>query len=133
MSKFINFLEQADIFFQFRPTQLEMVASICEERADNLSEMIVEESSSSKELYIIIQGEADVLINPALVGGPGAIKSEVTVATLRRGQSFGEIALVGEGCTQPRCAPPKRIPGFLSFHAINSSCCVRLTRNWVSA
>ncbi len=46
MSEFINFLKQADIFFQFRLTQ--------------------------KDLYFIIQGEADVMINPATAIMPSA-------------------------------------------------------------
>jgi CRP-like cAMP-binding protein len=40
----------------------------------------------------------EILINPALVGAPDKSKQEGSpIATLRRGQSFGEIALVDEG------------------------------------
>jgi CRP/FNR family cyclic AMP-dependent transcriptional regulator len=39
----------------------------------------------------------EILVNPAVVGGPESPKGAVTIATLRRGQSFGEIALVDEG------------------------------------
>jgi CRP-like cAMP-binding protein len=97
MSELVNFLKQADIFYQFTPTQLEMVANLCLEKTYNMGETILEEGSSSKELYIITQGEVDILVNPALVGGPDVPKGLATVATMRRGQSFGEIALVDEG------------------------------------
>ncbi len=97
MSELLNFLKQADIFYQFSETQLELVATICQERAYTAGETILEEGTNSNELYIIAQGEVDVLVNPALVGGPEIAKGEVTIATLRRGQSFGEIALVDEG------------------------------------
>ncbi|MEZ0396903.1 MAG: cyclic nucleotide-binding domain-containing protein [Anaerolineales bacterium] len=97
MNEMVNFIKQADIFYQLTPPQLEMIANICEEHTYAAGEIIVEEGSSSKELYIIMQGEVDVLVNPALVGGPQASTDQVTIATLRRGQSFGEVALVDEG------------------------------------
>lgn len=97
MNDLINFLKQADIFYQVTATQLEMVANLCQERVYGHGEVIVEEGADSKELYIITQGEVDVLVNPALVGGPASPRGAVTIATLRRGQCFGEVALVDEG------------------------------------
>jgi CRP/FNR family cyclic AMP-dependent transcriptional regulator len=97
MNELVSFLKQADIFYQLTPTQLEMVANVSQERAYASGDVIVEEGSASKELYIIIQGEASVFVNPALVGGADIKKGEVAVSVMRRGQSFGEIALVDEG------------------------------------
>jgi CRP/FNR family cyclic AMP-dependent transcriptional regulator len=97
MNELVNFLKQADIFYQLTPTQLEMVANIAQECTYDAGEMIVEEGSASKELYIIIHGEAGVFVNPALVGGSEIGKGEVAISIMRRGQSFGEIALVDEG------------------------------------
>ena len=97
MSDLTNFLKQADIFYQFTPTQLEMVANLCEERTYAMGEIILEEGASSKELYVIAHGEVEIQVNPAVVGGPESQSAMVTIATLRRGQSFGEIALVDEG------------------------------------
>ena len=98
MSTIVNYLKQSDIFYQFTPTQLEMVVNLCREVFFQAGEVIFEENSSSQELYIITQGEVEILINPALVGVPDKTKKVGSViATLRRGQSFGEIALVDEG------------------------------------
>ncbi len=97
MNELVNFLKQADIFYQLTPTQLEMIANISQERTYTTGEIIVEEGGATKELYIIMQGEAGVFVNPALVGGSETKKGEVAVSTMRRGQSFGEIALVDEG------------------------------------
>jgi CRP/FNR family cyclic AMP-dependent transcriptional regulator len=97
MSDLTNFLKLADIFYQFTPTQLEMVANLCKERTYAMEEIILEEGASSKELYVITHGEVEIQVNPAIVGGLEYQNDMVTIATLRRGQSFGEIALVDEG------------------------------------
>lgn len=95
MSALVNFLKQSDIFYQLTPTQLELVGNICQEAVFNNGEMIFQENSGSKELYVIAQGEVDILIYRS---GTGDLdKRETAVARLRRGQSFGEVALVDEG------------------------------------
>ncbi len=94
----INFLKQSDIFYMFTSTQLELMANLCQEVVYQEGETIFRENSEGKELYVIAQGEVDILINPALVGGPlNGEQKETRIATLRRGQSFGEVALVDEG------------------------------------
>lgn len=96
MHALITFLKQADVFYQFTQTQLELVANLCIEKSFAAGETIFEENSNSKELYIIAQGEVDIIIDPAVVG-LNEKAEKVKIATLRRGQSFGEIALVDEG------------------------------------
>ena len=75
-----------------------MVANLCQEVLFQDGDIIFEENNSSQELYIIAQGEVEIIINPSLVGAPDKNEQKGSViATLRRGQSFGEIALVDEG------------------------------------
>ena len=94
----VNFLKQSDIFYMFSSTQLELIANLCQEVVYQEGEVIFRENSEGKELYVIAQGEVDILVNPAIVGGPSkGEQKETRVATMRRGQSFGEIALVDEG------------------------------------
>jgi CRP/FNR family cyclic AMP-dependent transcriptional regulator len=104
---FASSLKQADIFFELTATQLELVAALCEERSCKAGDIIFEENAASDELYIITQGEVDIQVDPSLVGGED-VKSPgpVTIATLRRGQSFGEVALVDQGLRSAtaRCA-----------------------------
>jgi len=96
MANFLTHLKQSDIFYQFTQTQLELVANLCQEKSYNEGETIFEENSSSKELFVIAQGEVEVLVNPGVVEKTNT-HQKVVVATLRRGQSFGEVALVDEG------------------------------------
>lgn len=95
MNNIINFLKQSDIFYQFTPTQLELVGNLCQEVVYHAGEIVFQENSSSKELYVIVQGEVDILINRNTAGD--LEKKETAVARPRRGQSFGEVALVDEG------------------------------------
>ncbi len=104
---FANTLKQADIFFELTPTQLELAASLCEERRLNTGDIVFEENTPSDELYIIAQGEVEIQVDPSLVADDTARPmGPVTIATLRRGQSFGEVALVDQGLRSAtaRCA-----------------------------
>jgi CRP-like cAMP-binding protein len=97
----ISTLRQADIFYEFTLTQLELIASVCTERAYNTGEVIFEEQTSGSELYVIIEGEVEIQVDPSLIGKP-ASREPQTIAILRRGQSFGEVALVDEGLRSAR-------------------------------
>lgn len=89
-------LRQADIFYEFTLTQLELIASICVERDYGKGDLIFEENSSGSELYVIMDGDIDIQVNPSLVGKEESGEPH-TIAKLRRGQSFGEVALIDEG------------------------------------
>lgn len=98
MKEYTAILKQADIFFGFTPTQVELLANLCRDRSYRLGEVIFRENSKSDELYIIAQGDVDILINPDLVSEHAVADSEpIKIATLKKGQSFGEIALVDQG------------------------------------
>ena len=89
-------LSQADIFEDLSTTQLELISSICSEKHYQANDMIFEENTPGEEMYIIASGEVEIQVNPALLGGDDDSGSH-TIATLRRGQSFGEVSLVDEG------------------------------------
>jgi CRP/FNR family cyclic AMP-dependent transcriptional regulator len=94
----VSVLHQADIFADISPAQLDLVASLCQIRNLAKGDLVFEENVGSDELYVIAEGEVDILVDPALVGRPGRQSAGPTpIARLRRGQSFGEIALVDQG------------------------------------
>ena len=105
----IDILRRTDIFYDLSGAQLEMLASICEERVVKLGDIVFEENSQGDEMFVISRGAVEILVDPSIVGGPGAKKRgsmPVTIATLRGGQTFGEIALVDQGLrtASARCA-----------------------------
>ena len=105
----VDILRRADIFYDLSSAQLEMLASICEERVVKLGDMIFEENSPGDEMFVIARGVVEILVDPSIVGGPGAKKrgsTPVTIATLRIGQTFGEVVLVAQGLrtASARCA-----------------------------
>ena len=98
MTGYTKSLQQADIFFQFSNEQLDRVSSFCLERTFDTGNVIFQEGARSDELYIIAQGEVEILVNPSLVSEQPSQKfNPIPIATLRQGQSFGEIALVDQG------------------------------------
>lgn len=106
---YTHLLEQVDIFADLDAERLERISSICMERRYEQNDLIFQENTDSDELYIIIQGEVEIQVDPRTLGvsaeeSPGP----TTIATLLRGQSFGEVALVDEGVrsASARCAAP---------------------------
>lgn len=102
----IHILKEADIFYELTTAQLELVASISTERAFSEGDIIFEENTPGDELYIIGSGEVEIQVDPTVVGKTG--NGAQTIATLRRGQSFGEVSLVDEGLrsARARCSQP---------------------------
>ncbi|HVO41772.1 MAG TPA: cyclic nucleotide-binding domain-containing protein [Aggregatilineales bacterium] len=100
----VTILRQADIFYELTTTQLELIGSICEERHYQTGDLVFADKTLGHELYVIANGIVNIEVEPLT---SGAEKKEAhTIATLRRGQSFGEIALVDEGVRSAaaRCA-----------------------------
>ena len=102
-------LQQADIFYELTPEQLELVASICTERNIQQGEMIFNVHTNSDELYVVAEGEVEIQVDPNFINVKADESLNLqTIATLRRGQSFGEIALLDEGrrSAAAKCGSP---------------------------
>jgi CRP-like cAMP-binding protein len=91
-------LEQVDIFVDLTPEQLSLIDDICREKNFQQGEVIFEENSPSREFYIIMDGEVEIQVDPDTIGDGSADNYQPsTIAVLRRGQSFGEVAIVDPG------------------------------------
>jgi len=95
----VDILKRADIFYDLTPAQYEMLAAICDEQSARLGDILFEENTPGDEMYVIGRGAVEILVDPSIVSGPSAKKhgGSVTIATLREGQTFGEVALVDQG------------------------------------
>jgi CRP/FNR family cyclic AMP-dependent transcriptional regulator len=104
----VNALKRTDMFYDLSPSHLEMISQLCQERNARTGEIIFEENTPGAEMFVIVRGEIEVLVDPAFVGGAPSRKASgpVTIATLRDGQTFGEISLVDRGLrsASARCA-----------------------------
>lgn len=90
-------LSITEIFDNLNPSQLELVASVCELTTYNQGEVLLKENESSTELYVIARGGVEILMNPSFVGAEQDKYEPVALTELRQGQVFGEVALVDEG------------------------------------
>lgn len=90
-------LEQVDIFEELTSAQLDLIETVCTEKAYHQGEVVFEENTPSREFYVIADGEIDIQIDPDTIGDGTDQYQPTTIATLRRGQSFGEVAIVDPG------------------------------------
>ena len=91
-----SILSLTAMFDGLTPTQLELIQSIGEITDHSRGQIIFHENAQSDELYIILRGKIEILINPSLVGKEQDLDS-VVIVELRQGQLFGEVALVDQG------------------------------------
>jgi CRP/FNR family transcriptional regulator, cyclic AMP receptor protein len=86
-------LEIVDIFSDLTVEQLEQIYQICTQKVVKKGEVVVRENTPSTEIYIILEGEVEILIGADKLKHP----REEKIGILDRGQSFGEVALVDQG------------------------------------
>jgi CRP-like cAMP-binding protein len=106
---YTHLLEQIEIFADLDQERLQRISTICTERFYEPGDMIFHENTKSDELFVILQGEIEIQLDPKMLGVPAdESPGPTTITTLQRDQSFGEIALVDEGfrSASARCAAP---------------------------
>lgn len=89
-------LRDADVFYNLTTEQLGRIAEICNERHLNKGTILFCENNPGDEMYLVAQGAVDILVDPAMLGLETDVRP-TKVATMRKGQIFGEMALVDEG------------------------------------
>lgn len=93
---FLPTLRYADVFYGLRTEHLERIEAICVEVAVDQGKMVFHENTSGSEMYIVSRGVVEIQVDPGTLGlETDAVPT--TIATLRRGQGFGEVVLVDQG------------------------------------
>jgi CRP/FNR family cyclic AMP-dependent transcriptional regulator len=91
-------LQEVDIFEELTPAQLKLIDDLCQEKTFEKGEVIFEENSPSQEFYVIMDGEVEIQVDPDTIRqGKKDDYQPSTIAVLRRGQSFGEVAVIDPG------------------------------------
>ncbi len=91
-------LKQIDIFEDLTREQLAQIDKICSQRSWGEHQVIFKENSLSTEFYIIMDGKVEIQIDPdTIVEGAEDEHQPSTIAVLRRGQVFGEVAIIDPG------------------------------------
>jgi CRP/FNR family cyclic AMP-dependent transcriptional regulator len=95
----VNILQQADIFYELPREHLEKLVAICHQViCKKAGDVIVEQSSPSDELYVIVRGKVDIVLDPNIEGVDVPESPDpVVIATLLPGETFGEVGLVDRG------------------------------------
>ncbi|MGC9347016.1 MAG: cyclic nucleotide-binding domain-containing protein [Anaerolineae bacterium] len=97
LSPLVGVLRQVDLFHNIPRRNLVQIAEACREQVYELGEMIMEENTAGRDLFVITDGAVEILIDPRLLGLDSSQAQPVVIATLWPGQTFGEIGLVDQG------------------------------------
>jgi len=93
---YISMLRYADIFYEMRTEHLERVEAICTEIVLDAGEIVLQENTRGDDMYIVASGAVEIQVDPGMLGLE-ANTEPTTIATLRKGQVFGEVVLVDRG------------------------------------
>ena len=108
-----SLLREVDIFNGLSDAQLEKVGAICHEARFMDGDVILQESDQSKEMYVIAEGEVEIVLGVDASAYPFPTSDgQVLIVRLGKGQIFGEMALVDQGLRSAtvRCsATPTRL------------------------
>ena len=85
-----NLLKHSQVFEGLTDEQLDRVAALGEVETFPEDAVIVEEDKAGKSCYFVIQGRVDIEIRSPF-GGSDKVQK---IATIKRGEMFGELSLV---------------------------------------
>jgi CRP-like cAMP-binding protein len=89
-------LQDADIFYGLHLDHLSQIEAICTEAIFAKDTVIFIENTPGNEMYIVVRGAIEIQVDPAMLGLETDTQP-TTIVTLRKGQVFGELAMIDQG------------------------------------
>lgn len=84
-----SLLKRVQLFANLDDAELEQLASICTEKTVAPGELILEQNTTGREMYVVADGAAEVFVR--------GLDDAKSLIVLGRGQVFGELALIDQG------------------------------------
>ena len=84
-----SLLKRVQLFANLNENELEKLANICQERPFASGELIIEQNTTGKEMYIVAEGSGEVFIQ--------GVDNSRSLVVLGKGQVIGEMALIDQG------------------------------------
>jgi len=85
----VPFLQSSSLFLDLHADEIALLAELCQDVSFDAGEVIFRELDQGDSLYIIEDGEVEVLQEPEEPGKPPQV-----IATLGRGEFFGEMSML---------------------------------------
>lgn len=85
----VPFLQSSSLFLDLHADEIALLAELCQEVAFEAGEIIFRELDQGDSLYIVEEGEVEVLQESEDIGRPPQV-----IATLGRGEFFGEMSML---------------------------------------
>ncbi|MBN1485866.1 MAG: cyclic nucleotide-binding domain-containing protein [Chloroflexia bacterium] len=91
-------LKQVELFEGLTEEQLPRIAAIGQEEHYVKDQVIFRENTPGNCMYIVLDGEIEIQVDPGILGeDQSQDKPPFSITLIRRGQNFGEVALVDQG------------------------------------
>lgn len=84
-----NLLKRVQLFANLQVDELDQLAAICHEKSYGPNELIIQQNTTGKEMYIVANGSAEVFIQ--------GVNDARSLVVLGKGQVIGEMALIDQG------------------------------------
>jgi CRP/FNR family cyclic AMP-dependent transcriptional regulator len=84
-----SLFKRVQLFANLNETELEQLAAICTEKEVEAGELILEQNTTGREMYVVAEGAAEVFVQ--------GLDDAKSLIVLGRGQVIGELALIDQG------------------------------------
>lgn len=96
----VNLLQRVHLFANLTKEELIQLAGICTEKKIEPNELIIEQNTTGKEMYIVGEGSVEVYIQ--------GLDNDRSLVVLGKGQVIGEMALIDQGYRSASVRTKKR-------------------------